>query len=628
MDLQIGLDLLFLRTPASYYALASLLMSAVRRVTGEQGLQAIDKDKWLEAYATAIGGNDDDRSQAELLTHLQNALRVVSNGRARRLALQQMVVSSTFRKLAPPISEEFPKQPIEGMSVQERRRAKLEPLEPCPPGYSFVRMLGGGAFAKVFLVRHDNLGHCLAMKRIDREHMKKAFGLSPEAIERMIELEVQHMDSIHHPHVVKLSHFYQDIRYAYFMMETAKGGSLQELVNKVYSPSQETVRGLTEAYVANVLQQILRALQSLHRDRRIHKDLKLENLMLLASEGSPHVLVIDFGLVEAMSEDMDSRGPSPAGTIETMAPEVIDTFLGRRPQGFDERCDIYSVGIVTFQLLTGRLPYEITHTRGKKGVVDYESTRANMENVDIQHLLMQAGRSKELADLVSRMLHTEPDKRPTALECLRHEWSLKHREGRRHRYLRTAGKFSLNSAGLEAKDSTDVVSAGEKLLTAKRQAIAQALLEFSQKTLAQRKVVYHLVSFMPMMMLPRVTESYQRIDERLEGVLSHEDVAEALMFDLGIDEPHARQVAAALNIDDSGIIDFRQFSAACCSLSEENARKCVGWLIDKAHKDNLSLEEVGELTQKAASDPVHGAEIAQWLKESFEHLQGLEGIAQ
>ena len=119
------------------------------------------------------------------------------------------------------------------------------------------------------------------------------------------------------------------------------------------------------------------ALHHLHSDSRIHKDLKLENVMLLSPTGPPHLVLIDLGMMEIMPEEEEGgKGPIPAGTPVTMAPEVIDTYLGRRPGGFDQRCDIYSLGVVAFEMLTGRQPYEEPLVGGKGSETDYEGSAA------------------------------------------------------------------------------------------------------------------------------------------------------------------------------------------------------------------------------------------------------------
>merc|ERR1719387_245636 len=115
--------------------------------------------------------------------------------------------------------------------------------------------------------------------------------------------------------------------------------------------------------------------------------------MLQNAKGAPHVVLIDLGLMEMLPEE-DGRSPMPAGTPQIMAPEVISIHLGEQAGSFDERCDIYSLGICAFELLVGRPPYEPVLKGGPTSPVDYAGTRAQIETMDLTTMLVQEmGRS-------------------------------------------------------------------------------------------------------------------------------------------------------------------------------------------------------------------------------------------
>lgn len=192
-------------------------------------------------------------------------------------------------------------------------------------------------------------------------------------------------------------------------MESVNGGTLRELVSKLH---QDTGSRISEGYVAELLHQALYALRHLHYESRIHKDVKLENLMLLAPAGPPHLVLIDLGVAETRQED--AMPPMPAGTPQTMAPEVLDCMLGRTAH-FDDRCDVFSLGIVAHQLFTGETPYQVAYTGGKAyGPVDYEATRRNMEAAELGKLKVSRG----ALDFVKKMLELDPEQRPTSLDPL------------------------------------------------------------------------------------------------------------------------------------------------------------------------------------------------------------------
>merc|ERR1719171_428383 len=104
-----------------------------------------------------------------------------------------------------------------------------------------------------------------------------------------------------------------------------------------------------------------------------------------------------------------------------MAPEVIDAHLGQTG-GFDEQCDIYSLGICAFELLVGRPPYQPV-LKGGNGPVDYAATRSQIETMDLATVLSkEVGRSEGAVDIVQRMLAVDPKQRPSASELLLHRW--------------------------------------------------------------------------------------------------------------------------------------------------------------------------------------------------------------
>mmetsp|Transcript_84379 Transcript_84379/g.235414 ORF Transcript_84379/g.235414 Transcript_84379/m.235414 type:complete len:493 (-) Transcript_84379:81-1559(-) len=461
------------------------------------------------------------------------------------------------------------------------------------------------------------------MKRVDRTLLGQLLGQTEEGVRKMIEQEFLHLHYTNHPHVVRLFDFRQDARYAYFVMEAANGGDLKRLVAELYKKHDGK---LSEPYVADILHQSLYALHYLHQDARIHKDVKTENLMLLSQEARrPHVVLIDLGLAEMVGDD--ERGPVPAGTLQTMAPEVIDTHLGRRPEGFDQRCDIYSLGVVAFELFTGKVPYEPVSRND--GSYDYAATRELVETVDVSETLVrQAGRSPGAVDLVRRMLSMDPNKRPTALECMRDEWLIGHIERRRRRQRKAEGMHSLSSlSSLNLSFDIPVTAeeAGERISQARRGAISMALMEFSNRSAQMRAAAYHLAANMPISQLARVTESFKRMDTDLSGDLSYSEMACVLMDALGVDEHDALYVASCIDMDRSGAVNFREFAAATTTLCQEREREVLGWVsaaLEASGQDGLSFEEVRKVVEEASGGRIQHADVADWCRAAEHVLEG------
>jgi len=493
-----------------------------------------------------------------------------------------------------PHSEPFEKQRISGLNYRRMDQVGLKRFEPCPEGYTFVDAdLGGGAFARVFLVRNEATQDLQAMKRVDRLKLSKHFDISDAEAEKMVEQEFWNMQRTNHPHIIKLFDFFQDERYAYFIMESVNGGTLRQLLTTLHGGKGPRI---SAGYVAELLHQALYALRHLHHESRIHKDVKLENLMLLAPSGPPHLVLIDLGVAETLHPQHRDVGPMPAGTPQTMAPEVIDCMLGRR-SSFDDRCDIFSLGIVAHQLFTGDVPYKVAYAGGKSyGPVDYEATRANMETAD---LTAQLRVSDGALDFISKMLELDPEKRPSSLECLEHPWLVECCERRRIRRLRAEGRTSLGGVSLSVEAEE---AAGEELLWMERRRVCKALVRFAKRTPLQRAVAYHLAAYLPVGDLRRAADSFKRVDHAKSGHISYDEIASALEEVLGIEREHGLLVAAAMDTDQSHRLDFQEFSAALAMVSGEREQRLFDKLLAKLQicpEQDLTLEQVHHAVQQA-----------------------------
>ena len=204
--------------------------------------------------------------------------------------------------------------------------------------YELLRRLGGGAFGEVWLVRHLDLRVERAMKiPTDPDYVKQ------------LRLEGQIQFDLKHPHIVETLELDSWHTPPYFVMEYVEGQDLRKVLN---------ARGkLPVPEALGILTQILDALSAAHAMGTLHRDLKPENI-LLTPDG--RVKVADFGLGKVQAQVaqslilsgsmVSSEGKSVSGTFEYMSPEQ------RRGDPPDPRDDLYAVGIVGCELLTGSRP--------------------------------------------------------------------------------------------------------------------------------------------------------------------------------------------------------------------------------------------------------------------------------
>ncbi|XP_029001310.1 serine/threonine-protein kinase 33 isoform X2 [Betta splendens] len=206
--------------------------------------------------------------------------------------------------------------------------------------YQFGRKLGQGSFGVVYEATHIETQTKWAIKEVCRP----AAGSSKV---KMLEQEINILKQVNHACVIQLKEVYNTANMIYLVTELCTGGELNQLLRqKKYFTEDETrhiIRSLAEAVVY------------LHKKDIVHRDLKLENILVKNSEdddGRINIKVTDFGLSEQMSGvGIDNIMTETCGTLIYMAPEMMS---GR---GYSQWCDVWSIGVVMYMLLCGEPPF-------------------------------------------------------------------------------------------------------------------------------------------------------------------------------------------------------------------------------------------------------------------------------
>ncbi|NXN97630.1 KS6A2 kinase, partial [Rhinopomastus cyanomelas] len=205
-----------------------------------------------------------------------------------------------------------------------------------PSQFELLKVLGQGSYGKVFLVRKTkgpDAAQLYAMKVLKKATLKVR-----DRVRSKMERDI--LAEVNHPFIVKLHYAFQTEGKLYLILDFLRGGDLFTRLSKEVMFTEEDVK----FYLA----ELALALDHLHGLGIIYRDLKPENI-LLDEEG--HIKITDFGLSKE-AIDHDKRAYSFCGTIEYMAPEVVNR------RGHTHSADWWSFGVLMFEMLTGSLPFQ------------------------------------------------------------------------------------------------------------------------------------------------------------------------------------------------------------------------------------------------------------------------------
>jgi len=276
-------------------------------------LVAANDDVYLAAQAIKAGAQDYLRRAdifGERLPAILQGLAIEAEQRTQAIAAQ----SSGFQR--------------GGLGAQRRTRPPIDDT-----AHRFVRLIGQGGFSRVYLAERAEDGSPVVLKIVDRN-----MGLDSGMLRRFAR-EAQILASIEDPYVVKVFDRGITDDYGYIAMEFFAGGDLKQRVE----------RGMTVPAAIDCMWAIARGLHAIHREGVIHRDLKPANIMFRA-DGS--LALADFGISRRIHERIDLT--TATGTLGTPGYISPEQALGTP---VDHRADLYSAGVIFYELLTGRKPF-------------------------------------------------------------------------------------------------------------------------------------------------------------------------------------------------------------------------------------------------------------------------------
>jgi len=406
--------------------------------------------------------------------------------------------------------------------------------------YRIGATLGTGAFGFVKKVTHKPTGSVRAMKIISKGSMTRE-----EESKRFLN-EIEILKNLDHPNILKLYEFYQDQKNYYLITEYCTGG---ELFDKIIS-----LKHFNEQLAADTMHQVLSAVSYCHSNRIVHRDLKPENLLLESTADNANVKVIDFGT--SRSFNRNTKMNQKYGTPYYIAPEVLK-------KKYDERCDVWSCGVILYILLCGYPPFAGPNDDAilqlvARGAVKFDGPEWKRV-------------SPEAKGLIKKMMAYNPEERITCENALNDPW------------IRNRVKKETldNPVALETLSNLKSFTSTTKLQL--------ATMTFIASQLATRDEIATL------------QKTFKALDTNNDGTLSKEELIEGytkIYGDLALATAEADRVMEEVDIDKSGAIDYTEFVTATLkknSLLTTKKLEAAFRAFDKDGNGSISMSELKEL---------------------------------
>ena len=279
--------------------------------------------------------------------------------------------------------------------------------------YTIEKLLGEGSFGKVHLTRKEGDSKKYATKELDREEID-----SSEAKKYLIN-EIRILQSLNHPNIVKFVDIKKTKKHYYIMMEFCNGGELSKNLEK-YMMKNGTA--FPEELVQHFMRQIIDAFKYIHGKKIIHRDVKLDNILLHFDNEEDkknfnlmkaQVKIIDFGFSCIYNDIKKSILGSPINMDPLILKKLTDSTGATRELGYDMSADIWSIGTICYEMLIG------------KSAFDSNDIKELSDKIEKGAYKVPTNISAELVSFLNGMLQYEGKNRLNAEQLSRHAFLTK-----------------------------------------------------------------------------------------------------------------------------------------------------------------------------------------------------------
>ncbi|KAI1324877.1 Pkinase-domain-containing protein [Xylariaceae sp. FL0255] len=257
--------------------------------------------------------------------------------------------------------------------------------------FEIGRPLGKGKFGRVYLARERTSGFICALKVLHKSELQHG------NVERQVRREIEIQSNLRHPNILQLFGHFHDSKRVFLILEFAAKGELYKHLRRE--------NRFPEWKASQYIAQMASALRYLHRKHIIHRDIKPENI-LMGIHGE--IKISDFGWsVHAPN----NRRKTMCGTLDYLPPEMVKS--GSSDNSYNEKIDLWSLGVLTYEFLVGEAPFEDTPVMTQRRIARADMTIPSFV-------------SPEARDLIKKLLVLDPDKRLPLEQVQEHPWIVKH----------------------------------------------------------------------------------------------------------------------------------------------------------------------------------------------------------
>lgn len=262
--------------------------------------------------------------------------------------------------------------------------------------YRIEELIGKGGMGSVYLASNINIDHKVAIK-ILAPHLA-----NNDEIKRRFEREAKTLATLDHQNIVKFINYYESQDGVFLIMEYVKGMTLEDYINNVSGP-------IPEEKTLEMFSQILDAFSYAHQQGVVHRDIKPSNIIITPKN---KIKILDFGIARIINEAVQgiTQAGTKMGTVAYMSPEQV------RGKEVDSKSDIYSLGVVLHQMVTGKIPYD--HTTMSEYDINVKIVEGKLPRASEIYPYV----SEKVQKVIDHAVEKEPAKRPK--DCAEFKYEL------------------------------------------------------------------------------------------------------------------------------------------------------------------------------------------------------------